>query len=84
MGTVRGHQVRFRVYPKDHLPIHAHAKIGAGEVIVELRPGGKVALSTVHRESVVGNVKDSEIVRALEEAAEFWQAIRAKWREMQK
>lgn len=84
MGTVRGRQVKFRVYPKDHLPVHTHAKIGAGEVIIEVRPDGNVALSAVHREPVVGNVKDSEIVRALEEAAEFSKAIRAEWREMQR
>ncbi len=84
MGTVRGHKVKFRVYPKDHLPVHAHGKVGAGEVIIEIRRGGHVALSTVHRESVVGNVKDTEIARALKEAAECWQAIRAEWKEMQK
>jgi MoaA/NifB/PqqE/SkfB family radical SAM enzyme len=84
MGTVRGRQTKFRVYPKDHLPVHAHAKIGAGEVIIEIRRDGTVALSTVHKESVVGNVKDSEIARALKEAADVWQAIRAEWKEMQR
>jgi MoaA/NifB/PqqE/SkfB family radical SAM enzyme len=84
MGTVRGREVKFRVYPKDHSPVHAHAKIGAGEVIVEIRRGGKVALSAVHKESVVGNVKDNEIAKALKEAVEFAKEIRAEWKEMQK
>jgi hypothetical protein len=84
MGTVRCREVKFRVYPKDHLPIHAHAKIGGGEVIVEVRRGGKVALSTVHKESVIGNVKDSEIAKVLREAADVAVEIRAEWREMQK
>jgi len=63
MGTVRGREVKFRIYPKDHLPVHAHGKIGAGEVIVEIRRDGKVAVSTVHKEPVAGNVKNSEIAK---------------------
>ncbi len=81
---MRAREVKFRVYPKDHLPVHAHGKIGAGEVIVEIRLGGKVALSTVHKEPVLGNVKDNEIVKVLEEAADFAKEIRAEWKEMQK
>ncbi|MBV8644605.1 MAG: hypothetical protein JO225_11945 [Candidatus Eremiobacteraeota bacterium] len=84
MGTVRGREVKFRIYPKDHAPVHAHAKVGAGEVIIEVRRDGTVALSAVHREAVVGNVKNSEIVKALREAAEFASAIRREWKEMQK
>ena len=83
MGTVRGREVKFRIYPKDHLPIHAHGKIGKGEVIVEIRRGGAVALSTVHKDPVRGDVKDSEIVKVLEEAADFQREIRAEWRRMQ-
>ncbi len=84
MGTVRCREVKFRVYPKDHLPVHAHAKIGGGEVIVEVRRGGKVALSTVHKEPVIGPVKDSEIVKVLKAAADVAVEIRAEWKEMQK
>jgi MoaA/NifB/PqqE/SkfB family radical SAM enzyme len=84
MGTVRGREVRFRIYPKDHPPVHAHGKIGAGEVIVEVRRNGEVALSTVHKDPVVGNVKNSEISTVLAEAADFAKEIRAEWKEMQK
>jgi len=84
MGTVRGREVKFRIYPKDHLPVHAHAKIGAGEVIVEVRRDGKVALSRVHKVPVVGDVKNSEIAKVLAEAADLAKAIRAEWKEMQK
>jgi MoaA/NifB/PqqE/SkfB family radical SAM enzyme len=84
VGTVRGRQAKFRIYPKDHPPIHAHAKIGSGEVIVEIRRNGEVALSTVHREAVVGDVKDSEIWKVLEEARELVGALRAEWKEMQR
>jgi MoaA/NifB/PqqE/SkfB family radical SAM enzyme len=84
MGTVRGREVKFRIYPKDHLPVHAHGKIGAGEVIVEVRRNGEVALSIVHKEPVVGNVKSSEISKVLAEAADLAKEIRAEWKEMQK
>lgn len=84
MGTVFGRQATFRVYPKDHRPVHAHAKIGAGEVIIEFRKDGTVALSTVHKEAVVGNVKDSEITRALEEAVLLWKQVRAEWKKMER
>jgi hypothetical protein len=84
MGTVAGRGVKFRIYPKDHFPVHAHARIGAGEVIVEVRRDGSVALSTVHRDAVLGNVKDNEIARVLREAANLAKEIRAEWKEMQK
>lgn len=64
--------------------MHAHAKIGSGEVIVEIRRGGEAALSSVHREPVVGDVKDSEIWQVLDEAREIADAIRAEWRKMQR
>ena len=64
--------------------MHAHARIGAGEVIVEVRRDGSVALSTVHREAVLGNVKDNEITRVLSAAADAAKEIRAEWKEMQK
>jgi hypothetical protein len=84
MGTVRGRGVKFRVYPKDHLPVHVHAKIGSGEVIVEVQRDGTVRLSTVHRDPVIGDVKDNEIARALEEAARLAKELRAEWKEMQR
>ena len=84
MGTIRCREVKFRVYPKDHLPVHAHARIGGGEVIVEIRRGRRVALSTVHKDAVIGPVKDNEIVKVLNAAAEVASEIRAEWKEMQK
>ncbi|MDB5040530.1 MAG: hypothetical protein JWN27_1256 [Candidatus Eremiobacteraeota bacterium] len=79
---MRGRQAKFRVYPDDHLPVHAHARIGRGEVIIEFRRDGSVALSSIHRDAVVGIVTNREIVRALEEAAEFSLAVRAEWKKM--
>jgi isochorismate synthase EntC len=62
--------------------MHAHGKIGSGEVIVELR-AGEVALSKAHKDAVTGIVKDSEIKKVLEEAAELYEAIVAEWKRMQ-
>ena len=64
--------------------MHAHARIGAGEVIVEVRRDGSVALSTVHRQAVLGSVKDNEIATVLSEAADLAKEIRAEWKEIQK
>ncbi len=44
VGTVRVGEIRFRVYPQDHEPIHVHGFIGSGEVIVMLFADGTVGL----------------------------------------
>jgi hypothetical protein len=84
VGTIQARGVRFRIYPKDHLPVHAHGKIGSGEVIVEVRPDGTVGLSSAHKKPVRGNIKDAEIVTVLEQANEFAAEIHRVWKEMQK
>jgi len=84
MGTVRGREVRFRLYPHDHLPVHAHGKIGAGEVVVEILAAGRARLSLVHGESVRGDVKDNEIRKVVREATELAREIRAEWGAMHK
>lgn len=39
MGSRYIDGIRFQVYPKDHYPVHAHAFIGSGQVVVELFSG---------------------------------------------
>jgi RNase P protein component len=66
------------------LPVHAHARIGAGEVVVEILARDGVRLSLAHGKSVIGDVKRNEVRKVLKEAAEITQAIRAEWRAMHK
>jgi hypothetical protein len=77
VGSVKGRGVLFRVLPNDHpgAPVpHVHAWIGAGEVVIELMPDRTVRLSERHPVPVRGDVKRSEVRKALNEAAEHYDA----------
>jgi hypothetical protein len=43
--TVRAGGVRFKLYPEDHLPRHAHGLYAGIEVIVDLGADGTVTLA---------------------------------------
>jgi hypothetical protein len=80
MTTLRVGEVRFRVYPQDHLPRHVHGFIGRGEVIVDLRADGSVAL--VRRSDAVNRVTRVEVRRVLDAAAMVFEGLGAAWEEM--
>jgi hypothetical protein len=80
MTTVRVGEVRFRVYPQDHLPRHVHGFIGAGEVIVDLRQDGAVALAD--RSDAVCRVTRAEVRKVLVAAAMAFDRLAAAWEAM--
>jgi hypothetical protein len=82
MGSVRGRGVLFRVQPRDHAdaPIpHVHAWIGCGEVVIELMPDRSVRLSAKHPLPVRGDLKRSEVRKALNQAAEYYDTLIAEY-----
>ncbi len=80
MSGLRSGAVRFRAYPQDHEPRHVHGFIGGGEVIVDLRSDGSVALAD--RKDCVNRVTVSEVRKVLAEAAESFSALVAAWDQM--
>jgi len=80
MTTVRVGEVRFRVYPQDHLPRHVHGFIGRGEVIVDLRADGSVALAD--RADAVRCVTRAEVRKVLLAAATGFGRLAAAWEGM--
>ncbi len=80
MTTVRVGEVRFRVYPQDHLPRHVHGFIGRGEVIVDLRADGTVALA--NRADAVCDVTRAEVRKVLNAAASAFDRLAAEWEAM--
>jgi hypothetical protein len=80
LSTVRVGEVRFRVYPQDHLPRHVHGFIGQGEVIVDLRADGSVALA--NRVDAVCQVTRSEVRKVLTAAATAFGRLVTAWEEM--
>ncbi len=80
MTTVRVGEVRFRVYPQDHLPRHVHGFIGSGEVIVDLRVDGSVALA--ERRDAVCHVTHAEVRKVLAAAASAFDQLAAEWETM--
>ena len=80
MGTIRSGEVRFRIYPQDHEPRHAHGFIGSGQVIVDLRADGTVALAS-RKDCVIG-ATGSEVRKTLNAAADAFDEITAEWEKM--
>jgi hypothetical protein len=85
MGSVRFDGVTFRLYAGDHegAPIpHAHARFDHGEVIIELLDGAVVRLSNAHRAAVLGDVKRSDVHKALDAAEAAYGLLLAEWKAM--
>jgi Domain of unknown function (DUF4160) len=80
MAGIRVGEVRFRVYPQDHLPRHIHAFVGSGEVIVDLRTDGSVALAD--RPDAVFRVTRGEVRKVLKAAAAAFEKLAAAWEKM--
>jgi hypothetical protein len=80
MSTVRAGGVRFRLYPQDHEPRHAHGIIGRGQVIVALRGDGTVTLA--RRPDAAVAVTKSEVHKVLRAAAEHFEALVNAWDRM--
>jgi hypothetical protein len=78
--TLRVGEVLFRVYPRDHLPRHVHGSLGRGEVIVDLRTDGSVALA--RRSDAVNRVTRVEVRRVLDAAATAFEGLATVWEEM--
>lgn len=73
-------EVRFIAYPQDHEPRHVHGFIGAGEVIVDLRLDGVVALA--RRDDAVRGVTRSEVRKVLEGAERRYHDLVRHWEKM--
>jgi len=80
--TLRAGAVRFRLYPQDHPPIHAHGRYAESLVIVQFEPDRSVTIAA-HADAVLPrNAKANDIRKILEAAAERYDAIVAAWHKM--
>ncbi len=85
MGSVRFGGITFRVYAGDHdgAPIpHVHARFDRGEVVLELLDDSAVRLSNAHRSPLAGEVKRSEIRKAITAAEAAYDLLLAEWKAM--
>jgi len=82
MTTVCAGGVRFKLYPEDHLPRHAHGLYAGTEVIVDLAADGTVRLADRVDAIQPGNAKRSDVRRVLQMAAEHFDALVDAWEAM--
>lgn len=82
VSTVRVGGMRFKVYPQDHEPRHVHALIGAGEVVIDLRADGTVALAARASGAIRGSVSRNEVRKALAAAAGAFDRLAKAWEDM--
>jgi hypothetical protein len=80
VSTVRVGGIRFHLYPQDHEPRHVHGIVSRGQVIVNLRADGSVALA--QRSDAVIGVTTSEVRKVLQAAAEHFDELVRVWERM--
>jgi Domain of unknown function (DUF4160) len=73
MGTITVDGVRFHAHSGDHHPPHVHAKIGAGQVILELIPGDVAVLDS-------SNVTRSELRKVIATARAARPQLEILWK----
>lgn len=69
---------RVVIYPNDHLPSHIHVLKGSGEVRIDLG-SEEIAPQLM---SVLGDIRDKDVVSALYLVKEHQAELLAKWREI--
>jgi hypothetical protein len=80
--TIRASGVRFKLYPEDHLPRHAHGLYAGIEVIVDLAADGTVTLAKRKDAIQPKNAKRNDVRKILQTAAENFDALVDAWEAM--
>ena len=75
MGTVRARGFEFKVFPKDHDPVHAHVEFDNGVLLI--MDGFVVPLEAR------GTVRAPDIKKALIVAVTVYDEVLAEWERMQ-
>lgn len=78
MGTVRARGYEFRVFPKDHEPVHAHVEFDRGVLLISFADG------FVEPMDVRGAVRATDIKKALRVAVTVYDEILVEWERMQR
>ena len=79
MGSIRLDGIRFTAYSMDHAPRHVHAFYAEIEVIVDLRPDGKVSLAGRTDAIRPGNASKSDVRHVLMAAAGHFEELVTLW-----
>jgi hypothetical protein len=82
MGSLRFDGVRFVVYVDDHPPPHVHARYAETAVILDLLPGGGIAISERAFAVRPPNAKQNGLNRVVRVARENEAALRDLWRSL--
>jgi hypothetical protein len=79
MGSLRFDGVRFAAYTMDHEPRHVHGFYADVEVIVDLRPDGKVSLANRTDAIRPSNASKSDVRHVLTVAAGHFDELVILW-----
>ncbi len=77
MGTVRARGFEFKVFPKDHDPVHAHVEFDKGVLLIAFVDGFVVPLEAR------GTGRPPDIKKALIVAVTVYDEVLAEWERMQ-
>lgn len=79
MGSKTFECVHFSVYSNDHSPRHVHALLGETRVIIDLLQSGNVQLADRERPFTPLNAKRSDLKKALQLAAKYFDELVELW-----
>jgi Domain of unknown function (DUF4160) len=82
MGSLRFDGVRFRIYSDDHPPAHVHAYRAEMSAVIDLLPGGGVALSSRAQPYWPPNAKIGDLRKVLRVAKKHEAKLRNEWQRM--
>lgn len=77
VGTVRARGFEFKVFPKDHNPVHAHVEFDNGVLLIAFVDAVMEPLE------VRGTVRAPDIKKALIVAVTVYDEVLAEWERMQ-
>jgi hypothetical protein len=79
MGSIRFSSVRFTAYTMDHQPRHVHGFYAEVEVIVDLRPDGKISLANRTDAIRPSNGSKADVRHVLRLAAKHFDELSILW-----
>jgi len=80
--TIKAGAVRFKLYPEDHLPRHAHGLYAGIEVVVQLGAERTVTLASRNDAIQPKDAKRSDVRKILNAAATHFDALVDAWEKM--
>jgi hypothetical protein len=83
LSSVRFGGVRFRIFPQDHSPVHAHGRYADTKAVIVFLGNRTVEIADRDDAIIPRDAKESDVRTILRAAREHYDEIMAVWERMQ-